>query len=156
SFGNALPGDSYTILSIGDRRFGAVICWEIMFGDLVRQFVRQGASFMVNATNESWFGATAAPYQLLAMSAVRAAENRVSIARAASTGISSFIDPYGRIVDRVRDSAGRDIFVEGVLAHDVYVSRTPTFYARHGDVFVFVQTVLVAALIAVGLARRRG
>jgi apolipoprotein N-acyltransferase len=156
SFGNALPGDSYTILSVGDRPFGAVICWEIMFGDLVRQFVRRGAGFMINATNESWFGATAAPYQLLAMSAVRAAENRVSIARAASTGISGFIDPYGRIVDRVRDSAGRDIFVEGVLAHDVHVSRTPTFYARHGDVFVFVQIVLVAGLIAVGLARQRG
>ena len=156
SFGNALPGDTYTVLSVGGRPFGAVICWEIMFGDLFRQFVRRGAAFMVNATNESWFGATAAPYQLLAMSAVRAAENRVSIARAASTGISAFIDPYGRIVDRVRDSAGRDVFVEGVLTHDVRVSRTSTFYARHGDVFVFAQMVLVGTLIVFGLVRQRG
>ena len=155
SFGNALPGDTYTVLSVGGQPFGAVICWEVMFGDLFRQFVRRGAAFMVNATNESWFGATAAPYQLLAMSAVRAAENRVSIARAASTGISAFIDPYGRIVDRVRDSVGRDVFVEGVLARDIHVSRTPTFYARHGDVFVFAQMALVGGLVAFGLAQQR-
>jgi apolipoprotein N-acyltransferase len=153
SFGNALPGDTYTVFSVGGRRFGAVICWEIMFGDLVRQFVRRGAGVMINATNESWFGATAAPYQLLAMSAIRAAENRVWIVRAASTGISGFIDPHGRIVERVTDATGRDLFVEGVLARDVHVSRSPTFYARYGDVFVFLQMAVAAALVVLAVSR---
>src|SRR5262249_49918238 len=72
SFGRMVPGDSYTLFSIDGRQFGAVICWEIIFPDVFREFVRRGALFMVNATNESWFGPTAAPYQLLAMATIRA------------------------------------------------------------------------------------
>jgi apolipoprotein N-acyltransferase len=154
-FGNMLPGDSYTLFSIDGRRFGAVICWEAMFPDLFREFVRRGATFMISATNESWFGPTAAPYQLLAMTAIRAAENRTAIARAASTGLSAFIDPYGRIADRVRDGAGRELFVEGVLSHDVPVSRTRTFYSRYGDVFAFLQIGLSATLLARGWRPRK-
>jgi apolipoprotein N-acyltransferase len=148
SFGNALPGETYTVFDAGGPRFGAVICWEIMFPDLFRQFVRRGATFMVSATNESWFGASAAPYQLLAMTVIRAAENRVAIARAANTGVSAFVDPYGRITDRVRDGTGRDLFVQGVLTSDIAVSRTPTFYARHGDVFALLQIAVVVAMLA--------
>ena len=103
-FGNSVPGDTYTLFSIDGRQFGAVICWEIMFPDLFREFVKRGATVMVSATNESWFGPTAAPYQLLAMTTIRAAEHRVAIARAANTGLSAFIDPYGRITDLVRDA----------------------------------------------------
>lgn len=147
-FGNALPGQSYTVFSVEGHRFGAVICWEIIFPDLFREFVRRGATFMISATNESWFGATAAPYQLLAMTTIRAAENRVAIARAANTGVSAFVDPYGRITDRVKDAGGRDLFVEGVLSQDVPISRAPTFYARHGDIFAFLQLMGSAALLA--------
>lgn len=151
SFGSMVPGESYTLFSMDGRRFGAVICWEVMFPDIFREFVRRGAVFMVSATNESWFGPTAAPYQLLAMTTIRAAENRISIARAANTGVSAFIDPYGRITDRVRDAAGRDLFVEGVLLHDVHVSQSRTFYTRYGDVFAFLQIALSAALLVRGV-----
>ena len=150
SFGRMVPGDSYTLFSIDGVRFGAVICWEVIFPDLFREFVKRGAGFMINATNESWFGPTATPYQLLAMATIRAAENRVAVARAANTGLSAFIDPYGRITDRVRDATGRELFVEGVLVHDVPVSRTRTFYTRHGDIFAFLQIGLAAAVVAYG------
>lgn len=147
SFGRMVPGDSYTLFSIDGRQFGAAICWEVIFPHVFREFVRRGALFMVNATNESWFGPTAAPYQLLAMATIRAAENRVAIARAANTGLSAFIDPYGRITDRVKDATGRELFVEGVLVHDVPLSRTRTFYTRYGDVFAFLQIGLAAVLL---------
>ena len=149
-FGNMLPGDSYTLFSLDGRRFGAVICWEVMFPDLFREFVRRGATFMISATNESWFGPTAAPYQLLAMTTIRAAENRTAIARAASTGLSSFIDPYGRITARLGDGTGRELFVEGVLSQDIHVSHTRTFYTQYGDVFALSQIALSATLLARG------
>jgi apolipoprotein N-acyltransferase len=94
---------------------------------------------MINATNEAWFGKTAAPYQLLAMSVFRASENRVAVVRAANTGISAFIDPYGRIVEQLKASNGKSVFVEGVLTGTVPLSQGPTFYTRFGDVFAFAQ-----------------
>jgi len=145
-FGKLVPGEEHTLFSVDGRPFGAVICWEIIFPDLFRQFVKAGASFMVNATNESWFGATAVPHQLLAMAAIRSAENRVSIARAANTALSAFVDPYGRVVERLRGAGGEEMFVEGVLVHDIIVSRAGTFYTRHGDVFAFAQIGLLAIL----------
>jgi apolipoprotein N-acyltransferase len=64
--GDYLPGDRHTLFTLGQATFGVVICWEIIFPDLFRQFVKRGADFMINATNEARFGDTGAPNQLLA------------------------------------------------------------------------------------------
>lgn len=140
-----VPGEGYTLFRVGRGRFGAPICWENAFPDLFRRFVKSGANFMVSVTNESVFGVTAGPRQTLAMNAFRAVENRVAIARAATTGVSAFIDPRGRIVSRVRDARGADLFVAGVLAWDVPLSDTKTFYTLYGD--LFAQAVAGAALL---------
>lgn len=142
-----VAGEEYTLFRAGGARFGAPICWENAFPDLFRRFVLEGADFMVSVTNESVFGATSGPRQTLAMNAFRAVENRVAIARAATTGVSAFIDSRGRIVSRVRDASGKDLFVPGVLAWDVPLAREKTFYTRHGD--LFAQAVSAAALVLV-------
>jgi apolipoprotein N-acyltransferase len=134
-----LAGESSTLLTMGSLSIGATLCWENVFPDLFRKFVKGGARLMINATNEAWFGKTAAPYQLLAMSVFRASENRVAVVRAANTGISAFIDPYGRIVEQLKASNGKSVFVEGVLTGTVPLSQGPTFYTRFGDVFAFAQ-----------------
>jgi apolipoprotein N-acyltransferase len=154
SMGDSVPGDAPTIFRIGDVGLAATICWENIFADLVRQFVRQGARIIVNATNEAWFEDSGAPRQFLAISVFRAAEHRVSVLRVANTGISAVIDPFGRIVQRLRSPDGRDVFVAGVLTASLPVSRATTFYTTHGDVFA-VGLAVVCGVLAVAAAGLR-
>ncbi len=119
--------------------FGVVICYEVIFPDLVRQFVLEGADFMTTITNDAWFGATSAPYQHFGMVQFRAVENHRAFARAANTGISGFIDPYGRTL------AASPIFAEAALTGTIPLHRELTFYTRHGDVFAYA-CVIIAGL----------
>jgi len=152
-----VPGDAYTLFTIAQARFGAPICWENSFPDVFRRFVLAGANFMVSATNEYVFGPTSGPYQTLAMNAFRAVENRVAVARAATTGISAFIDSRGRIVSRVADANGNDLYVPGVLIWDVPLSRAKSFYTLHGDLFAqLASAVSLLLVLFCGLRAWRG
>jgi apolipoprotein N-acyltransferase len=151
--GDLLAGDQHTLFDIRGVKFATTICWELIFPELFSEFVKKGAAFMTIATNEAWFGETGAPYELLAMSAFRAVENRVAIARAANTGVSAFIDPFGRITQRVRGADKKDLFVEGALVGDVAISRERTFYTRYGDVFAFSQIGVCALTLAYALLK---
>ena len=154
--GTIIPGKEYTIFHLEGPRFGTVICWESIFPSLFRQFVKKGAHFMINMTNEAWFGQTAAPYQFLASTIFRAVENRVSIARSANTGISCFISPYGEIIGKVKNK-NKDIFVEGYLTMAIPLSHQKTFYTLYGDIFAYMNIFLTMLLIALSLLKiRRG
>jgi len=154
--GNYKPGKEFTIFQIPPLQFGVTICWENVFPDLVREFVGRGAQFMVNITNEARFGKTAAPYQLASMSVFRAVENRVFVVRCANTGISCIIDPYGRMIDRIKDEKGRDIFVQGVLTGRIIALDSKTIYSRYGDWFVWMDIVGgVLFLLTACFARKR-
>lgn len=148
--GNFTPGNEYTVFNMKKIRFSTVICWEILYPELFRRFVRNGAEFMLNITNVARLGDTAAPYQFMAMSVFRAVENRVSVVRAANTGISCFINPYGNIMGKVHDSNGKETFVEGYLTMNIPLSHARTFYTMYGDIFVYVN--MFAATIFIGLA----
>jgi apolipoprotein N-acyltransferase len=150
-----IPGETYTLFKVSGARFGAPICWESMFPDLFRRFVRDGAHFMVNVTNEGFFGRTGAPYQTLATNVFRAVENRVAIVRAATTGVSCYINPAGEIVERVHDTNGNDLFVSGVLVSDVPLSNKKTFYTVYGDVFAYAAIGMAALMILVSLYAKR-
>jgi apolipoprotein N-acyltransferase len=150
--GEFAPGTDYTLLSLDGVKFAVTICWENIFPDLFRQFVKQGANFTVNITNEAWFGETAAPYQFMAMSVFRAVENRISIARAANTGVSGFIDPSGRILGTVQNGK-KDIFVEGYLVKSIPFSNTRTFYTFYGDLFAFACVTVFVALLLLAIVR---
>jgi len=153
AMGHTVPGEDFTIFTVEGTHFGSVICWENIFPELFREFVKRGARFMVSATNESWFGDTAAPYQLLAMSVFRAAENRVAIARSTNTGITAFIDPFGRITERLRGPEQQELFVDGLLLGSVPLSEGLTFYTRYGDVFAFLQISLCVLMLVFACTR---
>jgi apolipoprotein N-acyltransferase len=142
--GDFAPGREYTVSPIGDRRLSTAICYESIFPNLVRQFVANGSELLVVTTNDGWFGQSSAPYQHLRMGVVRAVENRRFIVRAANTGVSAIIDPYGRILRET--PIGKRMILEGTVSY----RSDHTFYTRNGDVFAY-GNVLV---ILISLARR--
>jgi apolipoprotein N-acyltransferase len=153
--GSHVKGEEFVLFKGPDYRFGATICWETIFPDLIRQFVKKGAQFIVNLTNEAWFGKTAAPYQFLSINVFRAVENRRFLVRCGNTGVSCFIDPYGRVVDRVKDATGTDIFVRGVLTETVVPLNSKTIYTRYGDWIVWLSLTVTAAFLIVALFRKK-
>jgi len=112
-------------------KLGVVICYEVIFPDLVRRMATGGAEFLVTITNDAWFGDSSAPSQHFSMVVLRSVENHLAFARAANTGISGFIDPFGRIIE------ASSIFTQAALQAEIPVRQTKTFYSRHGDVFAY-------------------
>ena len=140
------PGSGQTIMQVpllrgGAVAVGTVICYEIIFPDLVRRFVRAGATVMTTITNDAWFGRTGAPGQHFSMAVLRVVENRIPIARAANTGISGFIDAKGRILEST------DLFTEAYLVRTITPSATKTFYTRYGDIFSWL--CVLGSLLAI-------
>jgi apolipoprotein N-acyltransferase len=136
------PGSQPVTGEVEGHSIGGYICYEAIFPDLVRLFPAQGAELLVNITNDAWYGTTSAPYQHLAMAAFRAVENRRYMVRAANTGITAVVDPWGRILEPTK------LFDRTVLVREVpYVSET-SFYTRHGDVFAYACCAVALALLA--------
>jgi apolipoprotein N-acyltransferase len=150
-----MRGKEYTLFEVNGAKFGTPICWENLFSDLVRRFVKAGAHFVVNVTNEGYTGRTSAPYQTLAMAVFRAVENRVPVLRAATTGVSAYISPNGEIVERIQGDNGDDLFVSGILVRDVPLHNAKTFYTMYGDIFAFVCIGLVVVSLIVALLTRK-
>jgi apolipoprotein N-acyltransferase len=149
--GYFIPGEIFNVFEFFKGRFGVVICWENLFSDHFRKFVKAGSRFMVNLTNEAWFGKTSASKQILSMSVFRAVENRVSLLRVANTGISCLIDPLGRIQKRVMDEHGNDMMVSGSVTVLVPGPLEETFYTKHGDLFAVICTFVVILMIILAL-----
>lgn len=136
--GDFAKGSEYTIFELKDKaRFGALICFEDIFANLVRNFVARDVNLMVNITNDAWFMKTGAPYQHAQSSVFRAVENRVPVVRAANTGLSCFIDRDGRIIDTVKADK-EEIFIAGFKTKKVALSSGGSFYTRFGDLFIFL------------------
>ena len=115
-------------------RFSVLICFEDIFPDLARQFVRRGARLLATITNDAWFGHSAAAYQHAQASTFRAVELRVPMVRAANTGWSGCIDPHGRWLTSVRDATGEELFIEGVALCEVTLDGAgKSLYQRWGD-----------------------
>jgi apolipoprotein N-acyltransferase len=148
--GDFAPGTEYTISTLDGHRLSTGICYESIFPDLIRQFVKRGSELIVVITNDGWFGESSAPFQHLRMGVVRAVENRRYMVRTANTGISAIIDPYGRI--EARTPIGVRMFLDGTA----HFRSDRTFYTQHGDVFAYVNAVITAAVtVALVYDRRR-
>ncbi|HXZ24706.1 MAG TPA: apolipoprotein N-acyltransferase [Nitrospiria bacterium] len=147
--GDFVPGPGPHVMSGPGGQFGIVICFEVIFPDLVRQFVDQGADYMVTITNDAWFGDSGAPYQHFAMVVFRAIENRIPFARAANTGISGFIDAEGHILRTT------EIFVEGALSGEIRTGNPRTFYTANGDLFAYGCGILTLLITPVAWRRAR-
>lgn len=114
-------------LKFGTGTTGVLICFEILFPHIARDFVLNGADMLTTMTNDAWFGRTQAALQHFSIAVFRAVENRRSVVRAANTGISGFIDPSGTILDKT------DIFTACALTRQVPLMSGKTFYTRNGD-----------------------
>lgn len=145
--GDFEAGRTYTIFPLPRGRFGVTICYEAIFPDQVRHYVKEGADFLINITNDAWFGRSAAPAQHLAMATLRAAENHRYLIRAANTGISAIVDPEGRILQ------ASEIFVPAVISGRIRLERGETFYTRHGDIFAWLSIGFVVAVFVTRRAR---
>ncbi|MDO8661803.1 MAG: apolipoprotein N-acyltransferase [Candidatus Omnitrophota bacterium] len=153
--GDIAPGKDYTLFNIQDEgtvvrhQFGVLICFEDVFPELSRRFVNKGADFLINITNDAWFGRTPEAYQHLAASVFRAVENRVNVVRSANTGVSAFINPQGRILSFVNDAAGNAIFIPGYQTQDISPHIQPTFYGRYGDFLVVGCCMLIILVLII-------
>ena len=125
--GSFEPGGRPEVLTVPGGRFGTLVCYEVIFPDLVRRFARSGAEFLVNITNDAWYERSAASKQQFANLVFRAVENRRPIARAANTGISGFVDAQGRIV------SASELFVRGQYRATLALSHRTTLYTVWGD-----------------------
>lgn len=140
-------GTERKVFDLGTGKAGVFICYESIFPDEVRQFARNGATVLVNISNDGWYGPYGAPGQHLNMARMRAIENDRWLLRATNTGITASIDPRGRIVAR----AERDTRVALNAPYAFVTSQT--FYTRYGDVFAIACAII--ALVLVLLPRRR-
>lgn len=129
-------------------RFGVLICYESAFHDLARQYRRDGADYLVNITNDGWFGRrpwytrTTALWQHPAHMTLRAIENRMGVARAANIGFSMFIDPVGR----TRNATA--LFVADVRSDIVLTTDAVTLFTRWGDWLATLAALTAAAILA--------
>ena len=138
-----------------DQKIGVQICYEIIFPGLSRAMARNNASLLINITNDAWFGTSSGPYQHYSMAVFRAVENKRSLARAANTGISGFIDPAGRIL------AATALLEEAAVVHSIPLLKDKTVYTMIGDLFarVCMVVVILAALLHIGrwgINKRKG
>ncbi len=133
--GDFAPG-TISPLPMNGHRLGVLVCFEGIFPELARDYVRRGSELLINITNDAWFGRSSAPYQHLAMCRFRAVENRVWLARAANTGISALIAPSGRI------TVQSPLFERLALSGTVGLGARSSFYTRYGDLLPAVLVVI--------------
>lgn len=128
--------------------FQLLICYEAIFpAEILRGADRP--EWLLHLTNDAWFGDFSGPYQHLAQARIRAIEFGLPLARAANTGVSAMIDPYGQILDSL--DLNRDGFVDARLPQ----SLSPTLYARIGD-FPILAFILLLSVLGVAFERRNG
>jgi apolipoprotein N-acyltransferase len=144
------PGHQLTLSGIQSNRAAVFICYEVIFPNLVRQFTRQGAGVLINITNDGWYGSSAAPYQHFEMARARAIENRRYVIRAANTGISAIIDPYGRVMER--SALNQQIVMHGLFEY----RNDQTFYVLHGDLFAWLCTIVSVGFLIFLVVRKTG
>jgi apolipoprotein N-acyltransferase len=151
--GGFTPGTEFAVFDIDGIVFSVYICYEAIFPQLIRKFVNSGAEFLVNITEDGWFGRTNGPYQHAQMAAFQSIIFRRSVVRSANTGISLISDPYGRIVRKTQ------IFREDFIVYEVPLLECKTVYARIGDIFgwfflFFILLIIISEPVISGLKKR--
>jgi apolipoprotein N-acyltransferase len=141
------PGRETVLFPSDAGPFTCLVCFESIFPDLAREDVRRGARWLVNITNDEWFGNSAALYQHAAMAPFRAVENHVPLARCANTGLTFIADANGRITSRL------PVWQPGVLSGPLASPGLPTLYTRVGDWPGLLAVIGVVVLALIGARR---
>ncbi len=145
--GDFEAGGRLVVSTVDGHRIGAFICYESVFPSYIRRFAASGAEVLVNISNDSWFGKSQARYQHLQIVRMRAAENARWILRATNNGVTTVIDPAGRMVRSTQEYAG-------LAARFEYRCRAgQTFYTRYGDWFVALCAVIAGSVLFLSPSR---
>jgi apolipoprotein N-acyltransferase len=135
------PGRDPVLLPVGDHVASTAICYEVIYPNLIRRFVRDGSELLTTITNDAWYGRSSAAYQHWDQASMRAIEQGRYLARAANTGISGFVDPYGRVVTKTA------LFEQAILVRDVRFLKARTVYNRIGDLVAWLSLAFTAAAL---------
>lgn len=139
------PGSSMVMLPVDGHMMSTAICYEVVYPSLVRQAVEAGSELLTTITNDAWYGHSSAPFQHFELASMRSIEQGRYLARAANTGISGIVDPYGRVL------AESAIFEQVTLVDEVRLLTSRTIYSVSGDAIAYVAIALTAsALMVVG------
>ena len=147
--GGFAAGNDTRVMRLDDHPANAVICFEAVFPDLVRRFVKQGSQLIINLTNDGWYGVSDAPYQHLEIARVRAVENRRYFLRAANSGISAVIDPTGRM------ESPTGLMQEAICRGNFAFIETKTIYTRCGNYLIW-PCVIICVCASLVRSRRAG
>jgi apolipoprotein N-acyltransferase len=135
-----------------NSKFLSMVCYESIFPEFIAHFVDKGAEFLVFITNDSWWGNTSGARQHNQYSIIRAIENRRWVVRCANGGISSFVDPLGRMYDQTQ------MYTQAYISHQIEPLKTKTFYSNHGDwiarICASITAVIFLFSIGYGLYRK--
>jgi apolipoprotein N-acyltransferase len=138
------PGLRVTMMPVEGHMVSTAICYEVVYPHLIRNGVLQGSELLTTITNDAWYGETSAPFQHWELAMMRAIEQGRYLARAANTGISGLVDPYGRVLAKTR------LFETTTVVGDVRFLQERTLYARIGD--LAAQLAVLITLVGVGVA----
>jgi len=159
--GGFTPGDRAVQFHIPglDVQTSVLICFEDIFPARAREYAKADTDFLVNLTNNGWFGESAAQWQHAATAIFRAVENGLPLIRSANNGLSCWVDARGRMRDIFRDASGR-VYGPGHMTIEVPLpaagqTRSPTFYNEHGDIFGSACVAAAALLLSLGLLQTR-
>jgi apolipoprotein N-acyltransferase len=141
------PGTEAVVLPVAGHTTSTAICYEVIYSSLIREFVVQGSELLTTITNDAWYGWSSAAYQHWQQASLRAIEEGRYLARAANTGISGFVDPYGRVLQ------SSNMFQSAVLTEEVRFIQARTIYSYIGDSVGWISVAF--ALAAVVATRRR-
>lgn len=147
--GDFSPGEQATPLMAGQTQIGTLICAEVVFPELGRAYVNNGARILANITNDAWFGRTSAPYQHLSIAAFRAVETRTPMVRAANTGVSAIIDQNGHI------NTMTGLFTEGFRTGEIRPGSGDSLYLKIGDAAAWICVLLTTGIAGLAWIKRR-
>jgi apolipoprotein N-acyltransferase len=143
------PGTEAVLLPVRGHIASTAICYEVIYSSLMRAFVTRGSELLTTITNDAWYGWSSAAYQHWQQASLRSIEQGRYLARAANTGISGFVDPYGRVLQQ------SNMFQSAVMAEDVRFITERTIYSYVGDVVGWASVAITAAAL-LSTRRRSG
>jgi apolipoprotein N-acyltransferase len=143
------PGDTPEMLPVAGHLVSTAICYEVVYPQLIARFVNRGSELLTTITNDAWFGSSSAAYQHWDQAAMRSIEQGRYLARAANTGISGFVDPYGRVLAKTA------LFEPAVRVEEIRFLTGRTVYGRIGDSVAYAGLVIAIMTVVASLRGRR-
>jgi apolipoprotein N-acyltransferase len=142
-------GERVTMMPVQGHMVSTAICYEVTYPQLAREAVRQGSEMLTTVTNDAWYGESSAAFQHFEMAAMRAIEQGRYLVRAANTGISGIIDPYGRVLIRT------NLFETAAVVGEARFVQSATVYATIGNLVVWLSAAVVLAALALTVVEGR-